>query len=294
MAFILALDQGTTSSRAIIFDDRQDVLGSAQRPFQTLFPRPGWVEHDPLEIWRTQRDVALEALANADIDRSEIAAIGITNQRETTVVWDRRTGQPIYNAIGWQDRRTAQSCNAKRDAGHEPAVHQCTGLLLDPYFSASKIRWILDHCEGAQDAAIAGHLAFGTIDTWLIWNLTQGGAHITDPSNASRSALFNLHTLQWDDSMLDLWQIPRAMLPQVMPSSGPLARCTIDKFDDIPITGVAGDQQAALFGQTCFAPGDAKCTYGTGCFILLNSGRQVISSKSRLLTTVASSIYFNF
>ncbi len=290
MAFILALDQGTTSSRAIVFDDHQNVAGSAQRPFQQFFPRPGWVEHDPLEIWRSQREVALEAMSSADIDRSEITAIGITNQRETTVIWDRRTGRPIYNAIVWQDRRTAGYCDAKREGGHEPAIHQSTGLFLDPYFSASKIRWILDHCEGAQDAGAAGHLAFGTIDTWLIWNLTEGRSHITDATNASRTALFNLHTHQWDESMLDLWEIPRAILPQVTPSSGSLARCTIAELDGVPIAGIAGDQQAALFGQTCFSPGDAKCTYGTGCFILLNSGREPVSSQNRLLTTVAWTI----
>jgi glycerol kinase len=290
VAFILALDQGTTSSRAIVFDDHQRVVGSAQRPFEQLFPHPGWVEHDPLEIWQTQRDVALEALADANIDRADISGVGITNQRETTVVWDRRTGRPVYNAIVWQDRRTADLCRTKRNDGHEPTVHRVTGLLLDPYFSASKICWILDNCEGARDAATAGHLAFGTIDTWLIWQLTDGRSHITDPSNASRTCLFNLETRQWDDSMLELWDIPRSMLPEITQSSGIVARCATTELDDIAIAGIAGDQQAALFGQTCFSAGDAKCTYGTGCFILINSGERLVRSKNRLLTTVAWTI----
>lgn len=290
MAFILALDQGTTNSRAIVFDEQQRVLGSAQTSFQQIFPHPGWIEHDPLEIWRSQLDVALQALAKAKLDRTQIAAIGITNQRETTVVWDRRTGQPIYNAIVWQDRRTAELCNNMRSDGHEPQVHRSTGLLLDPYFSASKIRWILDHCDGARDAANAGHLAFGTIDTWLIWNLTQGQSHITDTSNASRTSLFNLHTRQWDDAMLELWDIPQSMLPEVTQSSGRLSVCTTSDLHEIPITGIAGDQQAALFGQSCFAAGEAKCTYGTGCFILLNTGEHPVLSNNRLLSTIAWTI----
>jgi len=290
VAFILALDQGTTSSRAIVFDDDQNVLGTAQQPFDQIFPHPGWVEHDPRVIWQTQRDVAIEAMSQAKIDRTQIAAIGITNQRETTVVWDRHTGEPIYNAIVWQDRRTASSCVAKRDAGHEPQVQNITGLLLDPYFSASKIRWILDNCAGALESAAAGNLAFGTIDTWLIWNLTGGRSHITDPSNASRTSLFNLETGRWDEAMLDLWEIPRSMLPEVTQSSGHLARCTIAGLENIEVTGIAGDQQAALFGQTCFSAGEAKCTYGTGCFVLLNSGRHPIRSNNRLLTTVAWTI----
>ena len=290
MAFILALDQGTTSSRAIVFDDQQNVVGSAQRPFQQLFPRPGWVEHDPIAIWETQRDVAIEALKKAKIGHADIAGIGITNQRETTVVWDRRTGQPIYNAIVWQDRRTAKACAAKREAGHEALVSSVTGLLLDPYFSASKICWILDNCDGARESAAAGHLAFGTIDTWLIWNLTNGRSHITDPSNASRTCLFNLQSQQWDESMLELWDIPRSLLPEITFSSGRLAHCTTPAFDGVVIAGIAGDQQAALFGQTCFSVGDAKCTYGTGCFILLNCGDRPVFSRNRLLTTVAWTI----
>ena len=290
MAFILALDQGTTSSRAIVFDEEQRVLGSAQSSFQQFFPQPGWVEHDPLEIWRSQLDVALQALSNAELDKTQIGAIGITNQRETTVVWDRRTGQPIYNAIVWQDRRTAELCNRMRDDGHGAAIHKATGLLLDPYFSASKVRWILEHCDGAHDAAHAGHLAFGTIDSWLIWNLTEGRSHITDTSNASRTSLLNLHSRTWDAAMLELWGIPQSMLAEVAQSSGELAVCTTPELHNIPITGIAGDQQAALFGQSCFSPGEGKCTYGTGCFILLNSGDQPVLSHNRLLSTIAWTI----
>ena len=256
MTFILALDQGTTSSRAIVFDEHQHVVGSAQRSFQQIFPRPGWVEHDPQEIWQSQIHVAVEALSNAKIDKTQIAGIGITNQRETTVVWDRRTGQPLYNAIVWQDRRTEELCNKLRNNGHETEIQQATGLLLDPYFSASKIRWILDNCEGARDCANAGNLAFGTVDSWLIWNLTKGRSHITDSSNAARTSLFNLRSRQWDESMLELWGIPHSMLPEVVESSGMLARCSISELDDISISGVAGDQQAALFGQSCFSSGD--------------------------------------
>ncbi len=290
MAYILALDQGTTSSRAIVFDEQQRVLGSAQSSFQQFFPEPGWVEHDPLEIWRSQLDVTHQALRNAELDSTQIGAIGITNQRETTVVWDRRTGQPIYNAIVWQDRRTAERCRRMHDAGHGSAIHQATGLLLDPYFSASKVQWILEHCDGAQDDALAGRLAFGTIDTWLIWNLTQGRSHITDTSNASRTSLLNLHSRQWDVDMLELWGIPQTMLPEVAQSSGQLAVCTTAGLHDIPITGIAGDQQAALFGQACFSAGEAKCTYGTGCFILLNSGDEPVLSRNRLLSTIAWTI----
>ncbi len=287
MTYILALDQGTTSSRAIVFDERQCVVGSAQRSFQQIFPRPGWVEHDPLEIWQSQIDVAIEALSSAKLDKTQIAGIGITNQRETTVVWDRRTGQPLYNAIVWQDRRTEALCNALHDNGHEAEVQQSTGLLLDPYFSASKIRWILDNCEGARDCATAGYLAFGTIDSWLIWNLTKGRSHITDSTNAARTSLFNLRSQQWDQAMLELWGIPRSMLPEVTQSSGLLARCAISELDNVQISGIAGDQQAALFGQSCFSSGEAKCTYGTGCFILLNTGERPVLSNNRLLSTVA-------
>jgi len=290
MACILALDQGTTSSRAIIFDENQNILGLAQRPFEQFFPQPGWVEHSPLEIWKTQLDVAVEAMANAQLTPRDIAAIGITNQRETSVVWDRRTGQPLYNAIVWQDRRTAELCNALRDQDHEDYVHNTTGLLLDPYFSASKIRWILDHCEGAWQLAESGHLAFGTIDSWLIWNLTNGQDHTTDHTNASRTGLLDLNTLDWDSSLVELWNIPRSLLPTLSASSGEIACCRTSALEGIPICGVAGDQQAALFGQTCFTNGMAKCTYGTGCFALLNCGQSPVISNNKLLTTVAWTI----
>jgi glycerol kinase len=290
VACIVALDQGTTSSRAIVFDDKQRILGSAQRPLEQFFPRPGWVEHDAEEIWQSQRDVAIEAITNANLRETDISAIGITNQRETTIVWDRRTGRPIHRAIVWQDRRTAEFCESLRVAGHEPAVQSRTGLVLDPYFSASKIRWILDHCDGARDLAQAGHLACGTVDSWLVWKLSNSTTHITDSSNASRTSLFNLHSQTWDDEMLALWDIPRSMLPNVVPSSGDLARSTTAGLNGIPITGIAGDQQAAMFGQTCFEPGQAKCTYGTGCFVLLNSGERPIISKNQLLTTIAWTI----
>lgn len=290
MTFILALDQGTTSSRAIVFDEHQRAVGSAQRSFQQIFPRPGWVEHDPLEIWQSQIHVAVEALSKAKIDKTQIAGIGITNQRETTVVWDRRTGQPLYNAIVWQDRRTEELCNKLRSNEREAEIQQATGLLLDPYFSASKIRWILDNCKGARDCADTGNLAFGTIDSWLIWNLTKGQSHITDSSNAARTSLFSLRSHQWDESMLELWGIPRSMLPEVTQSSDLLSRCKIEELDDVRISGVAGDQQAALFGQSCFSSGEAKCTYGTGCFILLNTGDRPVLSNNRLLSTIAWTI----
>jgi len=287
---ILALDQGTTSSRAIIFDEELRVFASAQQTFEQIFPQPSWIEHDPNEIWKTQYSVALEAIGNANLKSSDITGIGITNQRETVVVWNRRSGIPIYNAIVWQDRRTGDICASMREAGHENSIHETTGLLLDPYFSASKISWILGHCDDARAMAEAGDLIFGTIDTWLVWNLTNGRSQITDTTNASRTLLFNLHTQQWDDAMLALWNIPQAMLPTINPSSGALARCATAELAGIPISGIAGDQQAALFGQTCFAAGEAKCTYGTGCFVLLNSGTTPVISDNRLLTTVACTI----
>ena len=286
MGCILAIDQGTTSSRTLIFDEQRRVVGFAQQPFEQHFPAPDRVEHDANEIWRTQRATINAALAEANLKAADIAAIGITNQRETTVVWDRRTGEPIYNAIVWQDGRTAAACEQKRAAGFEPLVQRATGLLLDPYFSASKIRWILDHCA-ATAAAAAGHLAFGTIDSWLIWNLTGGRAHLTDPSNASRTALFNLHRLEWDDELLELWQLPRSLLADLTPSSGIATTCTLPELQSVPIAGIAGDQHAALFGQACYDRGDAKCTYGTGCFLLQNCGTQPIESQQRLLSTVA-------
>lgn len=287
MGCILAIDQGTTSSRTIIFDEQQRVVGFAQQPFEQHFPAPGHVEHDAKEIWRTQRATITAALGDANLKAADIAAIGITNQRETTVVWDRRTGEPVYNAIVWQDGRTAAECENKRAAGLEPLIRRATGLLLDPYFSASKIRWILDHCDGAAEAAAAGHLACGTIDSWLVWNLTGGRSHVTDPSNASRTALFNLHRLEWDDELLDVWQLPRSLLPDITPSSGIAATCSLPELQSVPIAGIAGDQQAALFGQACYARGEAKCTYGTGCFLLQNCGPAPVVSQQRLLSTVA-------
>ncbi|MGR9089726.1 MAG: glycerol kinase GlpK [Gammaproteobacteria bacterium] len=286
MGCILALDQGTTSSRTIIFDEQRRVVGFAQLPFEQHFPAPGRVEHDAKAIWRTQRATINAALDEANLKAADIAAIGITNQRETTVVWDRRTGEPVYNAIVWQDGRTAAECERKRAAGLEPQIQRATGLLLDPYFSASKIRWILDHCDCAA-AAAAGHLAFGTIDSWLVWNLTGGRTHVTDPSNASRTALFNLHRLEWDEELLDVWQLPRSLLADITPSSGITAKCSLPELQSVPIAGIAGDQQAALFGQACYNLGDAKCTYGTGCFLLQNCGTAPVVSQQRLLSTVA-------
>ena len=287
MPNILALDQGTTSSRAIVFDGDGKIRGLGQQEFGQIFPRPGWVEHDAEEIWATQISAASEALSAAGLAPVDVAAIGITNQRETTVVWDRATGKPIHNAIVWQDRRTAAACDELRAAGHESEVQERTGLLLDPYFSGTKLAWILDHFEGARERAEAGELAFGTIDSWLVWNLTGGALHLTDPSNASRTLLFNLATGDWDDPMLDLLRVPRAVLPQVRSSSEIYGEATIDALRGVPIAGIAGDQQAALFGQACFAPGMAKNTYGTGCFALMNVGTEPRASRRKLLATVA-------
>ncbi|APV51741.1 glycerol kinase [Betaproteobacteria bacterium GR16-43] len=288
MKAILALDQGTTSSRAIAFGRDGQVLASAQQEFRQIFPRPGWVEHDALEIWRTQRDVASQALASAALSAGDIAAIGITNQRETTVLWDRATGLPVANAIVWQDRRTASSCDALRQAGHEPLFTARTGLVLDAYFSGTKLAWLLDNVAGARERAERGELAFGTIDTWLAWKLSGGVAHVTDASNASRTLLFNIHSLRWDDELLGLLRIPRALLPEVVDSSGVVARTFCDGLPpDLPIAGIAGDQQAALFGEACHQPGMAKNTYGTGCFLLMNTGTRAPASRNRLLTTVA-------
>ncbi len=289
MTYLLALDQGTTSSRAIVYDHGLRVVGSAQSAFAQYFPTPGWVEHDAEEIWTSQHTCIVEALRAAGIRGRDVAAVGISNQRETTVLWDRRSGRPIHRAIVWQDRRTEPLCAALRAAGHEPAIQRRTGLLLDPYFCASKIRWLLDHVPGARTAAERGDLCFGTIDSWLVWKLT-GGAHLTEPSNAARTLLFDIHRGAWDDDLLALWEIPRALLPAVGPTSGALA--TVSTVEDLccPIAGVAGDQQAALFGQACFTPGMAKCTYGTGCFILMHAGRTAPASTARLLTTVAWAI----
>jgi glycerol kinase len=283
--FILALDQGTTSSRAIIVDEAGAVRAIAQRPFRQIFPKPGWVEHSAVEIWSSQSGVATEALAKADLVDRNIAAIGITNQRETTIVWDRETGEPVYNAIVWQDRRTSEFCDDLRRSDGE-AIQAKTGLIPDAYFSGSKIRWILDNVEGARKRAEAGKLAFGTVDSWLIWKLTHGARHITDVTNASRTMLFNIHTMDWDEDLLGLLGVPRSMLPEVVASSGECAMTT-GLIAGIPVAGIAGDQQAALFGQMCTTASMAKCTYGTGAFLLLNIGAEPKASKHRLLTTVA-------
>ena len=286
MKSILALDQGTTSSRAIVFDQHGAIRAVAQQEFRQIFPQPGWVEHEAEEIWQTQIAVALGALARAGLKPGDIAALGLTNQRETTVVWDRQTGRPIHNAIVWQDRRTAAECERLKADGLAPFLQQRTGLVVDAYFSATKLRWLLDHVPGARHRAESGKLAFGTIDTWLIWRLTGGALHLTDPSNASRTMLFNIHTGEWDDELLQLFSIPRAVLPEVRDSSGVHATAT-GELAGIPISGLAGDQQAALVGQVCTQPGMVKNTYGTGCFMLMNTGEKAISSRNNLLTTVA-------
>ncbi len=285
--FILALDQGTTSSRAIVFDRNGLPAATAQKEFKQIYPKPGWVEHDPEEIWSSQAGVASEALARAGLKSTDIAAIGITNQRETTVVWDRATGKPVYNAIVWQDRRTAGFCDNLKNEGYGKTILDRTGLIIDAYFSATKVRWILDNVKDARELAGKGRLAFGTVDTWLIWNLTQGRLHVTDVSNASRTMLFNIHTLSWDKELLAIFDIPGSMLPEVR-SSSDIYGVTSGQFaSEIPIAGIAGDQQAALFGQMCTEPGMVKNTYGTGCFMMMNIGSKPIESKSRLLTTVA-------
>ena len=288
MSVILALDQGTTSSRAIVFDAKGAILAVAQKEFTQVFPRPGWVEHDPEEIWVTQVTVAHEALARAGVQARNVAAIGITNQRETTVVWERRTGRPLYNAIVWQDRRTAAVCDALKARGLEARISAKTGLLLDAYFSATKLGWILDNVPGARARAEAGELAFGTIDTWLVWKLTAGAAHVTDPSNASRTLLYDIHAGRWDPELLEIFGIPDRVLPEVRASSGVVARTAEGLFAArIPIAGIAGDQQAALFGQRCVTPGTAKNTYGTGCFMLMHTGTRPVASRNKLLTTAA-------
>jgi glycerol kinase len=286
MPFVLALDQGTTSSRALVFDHGGAVRGMAQREFRQIYPEPGWVEHDPTEIWATQSGAMHEALAKAGITGRDVAAIGITNQRETTLLWERATGRPLANAIVWQDRRTAPDCDALRAAGHEAMLAAKTGLVLDAYFSGMKLKWLLDHVPGARARAARGELAFGTIDTWLVWKLTNGAAHVTDASNASRTLLYDIHTGTWDDELLALFDIPREILPRVVSSSEFIATTALGGAS-VPIAGIAGDQQAALFGQACDRPGLAKNTYGTGCFLLLNTGAHAVPSKNRLLTTVA-------
>jgi glycerol kinase len=290
MAYILALDQGTTSSRAMVFDETGAIRSVAQREFRQIFPRPGWVEHEPGEIWATQFAVATEAMTRASIQAADVAAIGITNQRETTVVWDRASGEPIANAIVWQDRRTAAACDALRERGLEPRITQKTGLVIDAYFSATKLAWLLDNVPGARERAAAGRLAFGTIDTWLVWKLSGGAAHVTDESNASRTLLYNIHDRQWDEELLELFGIPAGLLPQVCPSSGIAARTAEGLLPArVPIAGMAGDQQAALFGQRCSQPGMVKNTYGTGCFMLMHTGGQPVPSRNKLLTTAACS-----
>jgi glycerol kinase len=284
--YILALDQGTTSSRAMIIDVGGNVLSLAQHPFPQIFPKPGWVEHCPVEIWSTQSGVAIEALAAANLTERDIVAIGITNQRETAIVWNRETGEPVYNAIVWQDRRTAEFCDSLRAAGYAETIQAKTGLLPDAYFSASKIHWILKNVEGTRALAEAGKLAFGTVDSWLIWKLTQGTTHVTDSTNASRTMLYNIYTQQWDEELLKIFDIPRSMLPEVVPSSG---RCAVTSgiLNGIPVAGIAGDQQAALFGQMCVQPGMVKCTFGTGAFMLMHTGETPMKSKNQLLTTIA-------
>jgi glycerol kinase len=286
--YILALDEGTTSARAIVFDHDGTIKAVAQKEFAQIFPRAGWVEHDPEEIWATQMGVAIEVLGRARLQPRDIAAVGITNQRETTIVWDRATGQALGNAIVWQDRRTAPLCERLRSEGCEPLIRERTGLLLDAYFSGSKVAWILDNVPGARQKADAGQLAFGTVDSWLVWKLTNGQKHITDVTNASRTLLFNIHTGQWDEEILRLLKIPASMLPEVRSSSEVYGNITTTLgLGQAPVAGIAGDQQAALFGQMCLSPGMTKNTYGTGCFILQNTGTTAVASRNRLLTTIA-------
>ncbi len=289
--YILALDQGTTSSRAILFDREGSIAAVAQKEFRQIFPQAGWVEHDPHEIWASQLGVAVEVLGRSGVRPHDIAALGITNQRETTVVWDRETGAPIHNAIVWQDRRTADHCERLKADGAGPMVQQKTGLLIDAYFSATKVRWILDHVPGARARAVAGKLAFGTVDSWLIWKLTGGTEHVTDVTNASRTMLFDINRLEWDDELLRLFDIPRSLLPEVRQSAADFGRTTAQSgLGAVAIAGVAGDQQAALFGQMCRTPGMSKNTYGTGCFLLQNVGRKPIVSRHQLVTTIAWTI----
>ena len=285
--FILSLDQGTTSSRAIVFDHDGLPCAIAQKEFTQYYPRPGWVEHNPEEIWSTQAGVSLEAITKAGLESSNIAAVGISNQRETTIVWNRDTGKPVYNAIVWQDRRTADFCEQMNSEGNSRIILEKTGLIIDAYFSATKIKWILDNVEGARKLAEEGKLAFGTIDSWLVWKLTNGELHITDVSNASRTMLFNIHTLNWDEELLELFNIPPGILPEVRSSSEFYGKTSGRFVAGMPVAGIAGDQQAALFGQMCIEPGMVKSTYGTGCFMMMNIGEKPIESKSKLLTTVA-------
>ena len=286
--YILSLDQGTSSSRAIVFDHKGQIRSVAQREFTQYFPQSGWVEHNPHEIWSSQASVIAEAITSIDINGHNIAGIGITNQRETTIVWDRETEEPIYNAIVWQDRRTSEYCDKLKEEGYTEFIRSRTGLIIDAYFSATKIKWILDNVPGARERAEKGKLMFGTVDTWLIWRLTRGDVHVTDVSNASRTMLFNIHTLKWDEELLRLFDIPLSMMPEVRSSSEVYGHTKSTIFaHEVPISGIAGDQQAALFGQMCVEPGAVKNTYGTGCFLLMNSGEKPIDSKNNLLTTIA-------
>lgn len=283
---IIALDQGTTSSRAVLFDEKGSIQGIAQQEFTQIFPQSGWVEHNPNEIWNTQVSVLQKLIADNKIEAKSIVAIGITNQRETTVIWDRKTGEPVYNAIVWQDKRTASICEELKTKGLTDYVRENTGLVIDSYFSGTKIKWILDNVSGARQKADRGELAFGTIDTWLIWKLTNGKSHVTDYSNASRTMVYNIRELKWDEKLLSALTIPKSLLPEVKPSAADFGKWTLNSVD-IPIAGVAGDQQAALFGQACFEPGMAKNTYGTGCFMLMNMGSKIQLSKNGLITTIA-------
>lgn len=286
--YILALDQGTTSSRSILFDHAGEIKSLAQKEFTQIFPQPGWVEHDPKEIWSSQAATIAEAITAVGVNGLDIAAIGITNQRETTIVWDAETGEPVYNAIVWQDGRTAEYCNGLIAEGLTDKFREKTGLILNPYFSGTKVRWILENVPGARAKAEAGKLRFGTVDSWLVWNLTQGDVHVTDVSNASRTLLFNIHTLEWDQELLDIFDIPASMLPEVKSCSEVYGHtCTNIFAHEVPIAGIAGDQHAALFGQMCTEPGTLKNTYGTGCFLLMNTGKEAILSKNNLLTTIA-------
>ena len=285
--YVIALDQGTTSSRTIIFDKEQNIVGVAQKEFTQIYPKQGWVEHDPREIWSSQYGVLNEAMARSGVRADEVAAIGITNQRETTVVWDKNTGEPVYNAIVWQCRRTSNICDALKEKGLGDYVRENTGLQIDAYFSGTKIKWILDNVEGAREKAEAGELLFGTVDTWLLWKLTEGKVHATDYTNASRTMIYNIKKLEWDEKLLQELNIPRSMLPEVKKSSEVYGETNINGVM-IPISGIAGDQQAALYGQTCFTPGEAKNTYGTGCFLLVNIGEEMKLSENGLVTTIAA------
>ena len=288
MKFVVALDLGTTSSRAIVFDTSGSIIALAQKEFEQHFPNPGWVEHNVNEIWQTQLDVTVEAISSAGLSKSDIAAVGITNQRETTVIWDRKTGEPIHNAIVWQDRRTSDLCDKLRSDGHNIAIQAKTGLILDAYFSGTKVAWLLDHVEGARHRAERGELAFGTIDSWLAWKLTESRLHITDVTNASRTLMYNIHANAWDDDLLALLNVPRSLLPEVRSSSEVYGEISaVPELGGVPLGGIAGDQQAATIGQVCVNPGMAKNTYGTGCFMLLNTGTEAQPSKNQLLTTIA-------